>query len=113
MKKLICESCGFFNIESRKCHNGRILPTKKNQCNIYLEREYVKKCAQMASVKTHGGARSGAGRPKLAKKKQVRSFALTPEIIDFIDSSSRKNNMTKSEFVNWIIFNIYINQGKY
>lgn len=99
MKKLICESCQFFNQETRRCASGRILPTKKNVCGIYLEIDPELD----PDEKKHGGARQGAGRPKLAEKKQVRAFALSPQVVDFINQYARTNGLSKSETVESII----------
>ena len=98
MKELICISC--FNMKNRglgpECRLGRILPTKKNQCNKYLARVQDKK---------HGGPRPGAGRPKLVDKKKVKAFALSSQAIDFISDYSRKNSCSMSAALEHIIDN--------
>jgi hypothetical protein len=97
MKKLICESCQLYNQDTRRCAAGRILPTKKNTCGIFLEKD--------PDEKKHGGARPGAGRPKKRdkEKKQVRAFALSAQVVDFIDQYSRINKLSKSQAVELII----------
>jgi hypothetical protein len=98
MKKLICESCQFYNQDTRRCAAGRILPTKKNTCGIFLEKN-----SEPDPDKKHGGARPGSGRPKLKNKKQVRAFSLTPAICDYLDRQSRALGLSKSETLELII----------
>lgn len=97
MKELICKSCDFYNTKTNRCASGRILPTKKNICGIYLEKK------SDPVIKKHGGLRPGSGRPKLAGKKVIQSFALTPGTVDFINKYSKTNNLSKSEAVEIII----------
>jgi len=97
MKKLICKSCQYYNDETVRCKVGRILPTKKNLCGIHLERDTE------PEPKKPGGPRPGAGRPKIADKKQIRSYALSPQVIDFINNYSRANGLSKSESVELIL----------
>jgi hypothetical protein len=96
MKRLICKSCNNYEYPGR-CALGRILPRKKNQCDKFLDIKYSE------SPYEHGGARSGAGRPKLAEKKQVRAFALSPQVVDFINQYARTSGLSKSETVESII----------
>jgi hypothetical protein len=97
MKKLICESCQLYNQDTRRCAAGRILPTKKNTCGIFLEKD--------PDEKKHGGARPGAGRPKKREKekKQVQAFSLSLPVIKFINNFSKANGLSKSESVESII----------
>jgi hypothetical protein len=73
------------------------LPTKKNQCDIFVPRTVPPLPFE------HGGARPGAGRPRTKEKKQVRAFALSAQVVDFIDQYSRINKLSKSQAVESII----------
>ena len=101
MTTLICESCQFFNPVTLRCAVGRILPTKKNACGIYLEIDPEPD----PDEKQHGGARPGAGRPKKRQKekKQVQAFSLSLPVIEFINNFSKVNGLSKSESVESII----------
>jgi len=103
MKKLICESCQFYNHETRRCAAGRILPTKKNACGIYLEIQSEHEKDFYALPARWGGFRPGSGRPKVTDKKQVHAFSLSPQVVDFINQYARTNGLSKSETVESII----------
>jgi hypothetical protein len=99
-QQLICKSCHLYQKpqshlydDPGRCALGRILPVKKNQVDKYLE----------IHQGSHGGARPGAGRPRKKEKKQVRAFALSTQVVDFIDQYSRINKLSKSQAVESII----------
>jgi hypothetical protein len=99
-QKLICKSCHLYQKpqshlydDPGRCSLGRILPVKKNQCDKYVE----------IIQGSHGGARPGAGRPRKKQKKQVRAFALSAQVVDFINQYARTSGLSKSETVESII----------
>jgi hypothetical protein len=96
LKSLICYSCENYE-DPGVCSYRRILPTKKNQCDIFVPR------TKPPFPFEHGGARPGAGRPKKKQKKQVRAFALSAQVVDFIDQYSHTNKISKSQAVESII----------
>jgi hypothetical protein len=109
-QQLICKSCHLYQKpqshlydDPGRCALGRILPTKKNACGIYLEIQSEHEKDYNIVPARWGGFRPGSGRPKLKNKKQVYAFSLSPQVVDFIDQYSRINKLSKSQAVESII----------